>query len=116
MDSASYCGFYNYCSSGLINEKLVFSVALATGTYTVRIAGTVSTAAPILTVKLDGSSIATLDFYNGSTVKAQIKEQTGISIAPAAAVQTLEICADSKNVSSTDYHTMITYIEFIRTA
>ena len=116
MDSASFCGFYYYCSSGLINEKLSFKVALATGTYTIRIGGSIGTAAPILTVKLDGSSIATLDLYAAAPTKAQVVEQTGVSIAPAAAVQTLELCADSKHASSSDYHTAITYIEFIRTA
>lgn len=75
---------------------------LPAGTYTLGIFHQKDTANGIITVKVDGVAVGTIDTYNGAGVTNQYAELTGINV-PSGKLVTLRFENPTKNASSAGY-------------
>jgi len=100
-------------TSAAVNDAMLWTRFLQAGTYTVQIRGVANTDKPIVTVKIDGSSVGTVDYYAGlSYLRASL---TGIVLASSGS-HTIEVVIASKNASSSAYAMAFSDILVYRTA
>lgn len=104
-----------YDSTPAINNYIAWKVHLAAGTWTFRFLFDKTAASGISTVSLGGSTIATVDAYNGSTTRNNESTTTGIVVA-ATGVYELKFLQASKNASSSNYGWYLNAMDFTRTA
>lgn len=96
------------------NDEITFPVALATGTYKFEIYYVKGNNCGILTLQIDGSSVGTIDMYNGSTSYDISGSITGIVVATAG-LKTVSLKIATKNASSSNYRMNLTACSLIRT-
>ena len=84
------------------NDSVEFDVVLAAGTWSVCFRGTKYTDCGIITVKLDGVSVGTIDTYAASAQYDQFMSLTGITVA-ATGKKRLQLSVPTKNGSSSGY-------------
>jgi len=107
----AYGGIFRQ-TTGAINDKLTFNVALKAGSYALVVHGNKNSSRGIQTVKLDGVTQGTFDWYN-ATLQLNQTQNTVIAISDDGLYElTSEI--NSKNASSSGYTLQINYIDFIR--
>lgn len=92
-------GWYN--SSSAQNDQLTWTLFIARGTYAIKVRGRKSSNLGILTIKVDGSSVGTIDFYN-ATPAYLASALTGISVSTGGS-HTVQIIVATKNASSSNY-------------
>lgn len=97
------------------NEYIEYPVYLISGTYSFYLLHCKDTNRGIYTFALDGSSIGTIDGYNGSTSRNQTGSITGVSVA-SSGLKTLRVTMATKNASSSAYQATIQLITIIKTA
>ena len=103
-----------YIGSGLIYSFWRTYVNLVAGTYLFRLHHTKSTDRGIVSIVLNGSTVGTIDTYNGSLVDVAT-EVTGIVIGSTGTFK-LELQMNSKNASSAAYYFLWKSASFVRTA
>lgn len=110
--------FGGYCftneSAVAQNDAFSFPVWLGVGTWTIEIICRYLSANGIMTVKIDGSSVGTLDAYSAGTGRANLS-LTGITVATSGS-KTIQILMATKHASSSGYRAYIFAINFRRTA
>lgn len=111
----SIAAWGTYYQMANLNDEVVYNVQLGPGTWTFSCWRTIFTSYGILTVTLDGTTIATLDNYSGASVNPGQSLTTGISIT-AAGVYALKLKTTGKNASSSNYNQRLWSMDFTRTA
>jgi hypothetical protein len=101
-------------SPGNQDDSLAWPVVLSAGTWTVHLRYRKSSNVGIFTVKLDGSSVGTVDGYAASPALGSTSI-TDIAVATSGK-KTLEIVIATKNASSSGYFAGLTGITLLRTA
>ena len=96
-------------------DNLSYKIALAQGTYTLRIIGLKGEANGILDVDIDAVEVASFDQYAATTTWNTVYTQTGIVIA-SAGLKTLKVRIDGKNAASINYDMDLAQIALWRTA
>lgn len=112
-DTVYYTQLYN--STTAQNDEINWKLWLTAGTWTMWVTYDKQTNCGINAVTLGGTSIATIDGYNGSTTHQNISKTTGIAVA-STGVYTLRFLISTKNASSSNYTWLINAIDFTRTA
>lgn len=97
------------------NDSTSWDVVLAAGTWTLRTVADKAANSGISTVSLGGTSLGTLDWFNGTTAPSQIQDITGITVATTAKLRLTYLMA-TKNASSTNFGLNFTAAHLIRTA
>ena len=104
-----------FISTATINEECAFIAYLDAGTYSMDFIYRKTTGAGILTLKLDATTVLTLDMYAGASSYNNISTTTGIVIVDGG-FKAITLLMASKNVLATDYGFYGAGIVFRRTA
>jgi dihydroxyacid dehydratase/phosphogluconate dehydratase len=104
-----------YNSSTADQDAVSYKVYMLAGTYTCKFLGTTNTNQSILKIKIDGSTVVTEDMYDSVLTRNVVKTTTGI-VVTAEGVKTIQVIADGKNASSSDFIVNLQEIVFYRTA
>jgi hypothetical protein len=110
-----YGNIYNNVTAVAVNDEFEFEMALAAGTYTFKLLSLKDNASGIVTVRIDGSSIGTIDLYNAGGALNVVNTITSIVIATTG-TKTINFKIESKNASSSNYIAYLTLVQFIKTA
>jgi hypothetical protein len=102
-------------ASGAQNAELSYRVTLGSGTWQVDMMGYAEGDAGIITVRLDGEIVGTMDWYQASGAGYTIKS-TGTFIVSVSATYTLNMKIETKNASSSGYMAFIQGLQLSRTA
>lgn len=111
----SIAAWASYYQMSNLNDEVVYNVQLGPGTWKFSIWRTIFSSYGILTVTLDGTTIATLDNYSGVPINPGQSITSGISVATAG-VYPLKLKTTSKNASSSGYNQRLWSMDFTRTA
>lgn len=95
-----------------INDKLTWNVALKAGSYVMNVNGIKANNRGIQTIKLDGVTAGTFDWYN-STTQLNQQQNTVIGVTDDGLYELTSEMA-TKNASSSNYFLLINYIDFLR--
>lgn len=98
-----------------IDNEIGWNVLLGAGTWTLTLIHSTNTNRGIYTVKLDSTTIGTIDGYAATPALNVVNEITSISVATSA-MYTLKFVMASKNASSSNYYYSLLWITFRRTA
>lgn len=105
----------NYAQMTALNDEAVFKLLFGPGTWTFNLWRTLFSSYGILTVSIDGTTVATLDNYSGAPINPGFVATTGITIS-APGVYDVKLKTTSKNASSSNYNQRIWGFDFTRTA
>jgi hypothetical protein len=111
VDLSSQFGDYRISTSAQ-NDTITWPVTLDAGTYTLTLIHSKGTSRGIYTIKIDGSSVGTIDGYNGSTTN-NVTDLA--SIAVTGGYHTVEFLMATKNGSSSAYYGIINGFSLTRT-
>ncbi len=101
-------------TSGAQNDEIYWDIGISGGTWDFTLLHYKGTNRGIYTVSIDGSSIGTIDGYNGSALRNSLDTLTGISIADGK--RRLKLKMATKNGSSGGYFGTAQAWQFRRTA
>lgn len=107
-------GYYRRTAAA-INDEAAYSIGLAVGTYHIEYVAAKATTAGIMSIIIDGSTISTHDFYAAATTYNVRGSSSDFNISTPG-THTLTIKVASKNASSSNYFTFISWFQIIRTA
>lgn len=105
----------NYAQMTALNDEAVFKLLFGPGTWTFNLWRTLFSSYGILTVSIDGTTVATLDNYSGASINPGFVATTGITIS-APGVYDVKLKTTGKNASSSNYNQRIWGFDFTRTA
>jgi hypothetical protein len=106
---------YSNLTTNAQNDEFEFKIPLAAGTYTLNLVSVRDGTSGILTVRVDGSTVGTIDLYNAGSQVNVVSSIASIVVA-ATATKTINFKLETKNASSTDYIAYLTFVQFIKTA
>jgi hypothetical protein len=106
---------YTMESSGAQNDEINFDLIIAAGTWTFELIHQKSSARGICTLSLDGTSIGTIDMYNGTSVLSTRSSVTGVSVATTGKKR-LRLKMATKNASASSYYGDVQLLVCTRTA
>ena len=113
--SEKYLDHYEIQSGGTQNNYVEYPVSLDAGTWAIHLYTRRGPNRCIITFAIDGSSVGTIDLYNGSYDTASVlRSLTGVAIA-SAGNHLLRLTAATKNASSSSYYMVVTGLRLIRT-
>ena len=110
-----YSGYYFLLGTATDGNHIDWLVDLAPGTYTFRWFGAASSDHAIISVRIDGTEVATFDDYSSSVVWNTIHTITGIAVA-SGGLHTVSFVANGKNASSSGYGLVLTLAGLWRTS
>ena len=114
-DTASLGMGYLQCTSAGSGCYISWDVALDSGTWSLSWIRGGGTAGGIVTASLDAVDLSpTVDHYSGSSLKNQVSQWTGITVASAGVFE-LKFRTDSKHASSTGYNCAFHLLTLTRT-
>lgn len=102
-----------YQNDGVQNRAYSYPVALAAGTWNLKVHGFATTNSGIVTWRLGGTLLGTTDMYNNPGLY-NVQRTMNFSLA-AATAGTLEGKLETKNASSSSYFWLVTKIVLVRT-
>jgi hypothetical protein len=105
----------NYAQMTALNDEAVFKLLFGPGTWKFNLWRTTFSSYGILTVSIDGTTVATLDNYSGASINPGFVATTGITIS-APGVYDVKLKTTGKNASSSNYNQRIWGFDFTRTA
>ena len=115
QDTSYYWAYgLNNGASRNLNDEYTIPVYLMQGTYSLYFYMRRGSASGIITISISGSSIGTLDGYNGG-VDYIVQSITGINVA-VSGLKTISVKLTSKNASATNYDLYHSGFTFVRTA
>ncbi len=94
-------------------DGVEWDIFIQEGTYEIWLLGQTGTDAPILDFVLNGTSLGTIDMYESSGKNHQRKMISSISISDKGA-HTLQMKANGKNGSSSNYQIMVDMLQLIK--
>ncbi len=113
-DSATaYC--MHVSSNGTSGDYRDDPCVLGAGTWTIETTADTANLCGIITFKLDGTSVGTVDYYTVPNNHNIRLSATGISVAAMGKV-VLRLATPTKNASSSGYNQYLNHIELFRTA
>lgn len=110
----AYVGLARLRNEGAVGNWAEFSVAMAAGTWTLRCVYTTTATSPILAVKLDGTTLASIDTYSTPTAYNVVTDIPAVSVATSG-IHTLRVQVTGKHASSSDYYCYLTPFSGVRT-
>jgi hypothetical protein len=113
MVSSSNELWYSAGSGSTTGGYLEWPITVDSGTYALMAITSFGNNRAIITIKLDGSSLGTIDMYAASTTPT-LSRLTSIAIATAGR-KTLRVEITGKNASSSAYSCLITRLALTRT-
>lgn len=103
-----------YCASSADGHYMEWTgQTFDAGTYTISVFGQTNTDRAITKVQIDGLTVATLDWYSGSSA---IGPLTQASVAISAGPHTIKLLVDGRHASASGWVTRIWSLSFIKTA
>lgn len=108
-------GGYIRRTAAAVNDEVAYSVALPAGTYHIEYMALKNTNCGIMTLKFDGSTISTHDLY-AAAMSYNVRGSSSNFNVNIAGVYTFTNLVASKNASSSNYFTLLSWFQFIRTA
>ena len=106
--------YFSAVSDGTQNASIDYTVDLSPGTWSLKFFGYRGPGLGIATIKLDGTTIGTIDLYVAVTA-AYDSTITGITVSTDGA-QTLQVVMATKNASSSGYQGSASWFTMWRTA
>lgn len=103
-----------YFSNAAQDASVAWDVLLGAGTWTIALLHDTGTDRGIYTVKIDGSSVGTIDGYAASGAAAR-SSLTGVAVA-SSGLKRVSLVMSTKNASSTGYRASVSALLFTRTA
>ena len=97
------------------SDYIQWDVILAAGTWTLQTMSQNQSNKGIITAKLDGTTIGTIDTYAASSTPNALGSITGITVA-SSGKHTLQFRNTTKNASSSGYVIALQHVRLIRTA
>lgn len=101
-------------ASGVVNAYVGWDIVLSPGTWTMEVMYKRDVDSGILTITLDGTTIATIDTYGSSAVNTT-STTTGI-VTTSSTTARLKVTVATKNASADRYRGKLNLISFKRTA
>lgn len=111
VDATAAMGGYSI-STSTVNDAISWPFTSDAGTYSITLQHSKGNNRGIYTVKIDGSSVGTIDGYNAASTH-NVSVLTGIAIT--AGVHTIEFVMATKNGSSGAYYGLIEGVSLTRT-
>ncbi len=105
--------FYNHQTTPAQNDDREADFECQAGTYTLYWYGITASTGGIITARIDGASVGTMDTYSASTLYNITLSISGIAIAEGR--HTLSLLMATKHASSTLYFNLLTKVWLIRT-
>ena len=106
--------YFSAVSDGTQNASIDYTVDLSPGTWSLKFFGYRGPGLGIATIKLDGTTIGTIDLYAAAPA-AYDSTITGITVSTDGA-QTLQVVMATKNASSRGYQGNASWFTMWRTA
>lgn len=104
-----------YWNAAVVGDYLEFKVEMAAGTYTYRVLSPKNTDGGQYSVAIDGTTVGTIDLYNGSLVWNQLTDITGIVVA-SSGLHAVRFTITGKNGSSSSFNAYTAMHSLWRTA
>lgn len=114
LTSSFFAGYWTQ-TPGAINDSREAEFTCTSGEYRIFFGVHKNNNCAIMTIKIDGSSIGTIDLYNATLQLNQHLQSASFDITEDS-THTLEIAALSKNASSSSYVIPIVYADVVRLA
>lgn len=111
--NSGFLGGGQYYNTPAQNDQFTNNEWLNNGTYKISVLYIQSTDKAIMTWKIAGSSVGTIDAYNASNLNNIYAEITGITVV--AGLSTVQVIAATKNASSSNYYIQMHTYALIRT-
>jgi hypothetical protein len=105
--------YYAYQGTQAVNDDRQAPFECAAGTYSIFWYGAMGTNTGIITVRIDGGSVGTMDLYVNPGAHNETKSITGVAIT--AGRHTLSLLMATKHASSTAYFNVLTKMWLTRT-
>ena len=105
---------YLYANNPAINDEIDFDVLIPAGTWTISVLGVQGSNCGIITVKLDGTIVGTIDQYSNATQYNIMQSISGVVVATATKYR-MKFITLGKNASSSNYYVYFSAINLTRT-
>ena len=115
VSASHYSYAYWYNSTSAQNDAVTYNAYLAKGTYTLGLLSQTNNNEGIITVKIDGVSVGTIDLYSAGIVRNVRSLLTGIPITESKLYE-IQLIMATKNGASSSYQCVLNDIELWRTA
>lgn len=92
-----------------------YKVPMSAGTYSLEIVAYADTYMPIVTAKIDGTTVGTVDFYKTGGIVQREGAITGLTVATSG-TKTINLTNATKNASSSGYTFYLMALRILRTA
>lgn len=113
--NALYFGNYTQDYTGTQFDWLAWNVLVSPGTWVIKAVYRTTTSSGILSFKIGGTVVATIDALGGSTVENNVTTTSSFTISAVGKV-VFTVAIDSKNSGSGGYAGRISQLALIRTA
>ena len=113
-----YSGYFSggtIVNGGVQNAEVVWKVPLSAGTWTLTLFYEKGSNIGNNHMYLDSTALGSFDGYNASPIFTSVGEITGIVVA-SSGVYSLKAKVESKNASSSNYHSRVIWVNLRRTA
>lgn len=98
-----------------LGDSVSWYIEMAAGTWSIKAICFTDATSGIYSVKIDGTTVGSFDFYSASGTFNVAMTITGVSV-PSSGVKTLTLEATGKNASSADYCFRLAQISGVKTA
>lgn len=95
--------------------SISYKFPMSAGTYSIEIVAYADTYMPIVTAKIDGTTVGTVDFYKTGGIVQREGAITGITVATSG-TKTVNLTNATKNASSSGYTFYLMALRILRTA
>ncbi len=95
--------------------SISYKFPMSAGTYSIEIVAYADTYMPIVTAKIDGTTVGTVDFYKTGGIAQREGAITGITVATSG-TKTINLTNATKNASSSGYTFYLMALRILRTA
>lgn len=109
LDALERYGWWQYQNAAANGDSWEKKIFLKAGTYTISVLGLTAPSRGIQEIFIDGVSVGTIDWYNGSLVYNQVKTIASVTVTGDGR-HTFKSTVNGKNGSSSDYQLLLTKV------
>jgi hypothetical protein len=109
LDALERYGWWQYQNAAANADSWEKKIFLKAGTYTIYVLGMTAPSRGIQEIFIDGVSVGTIDWYNGSLVYNQVKTIASVTVTGDGR-HTFKSTVNGKNASSSDYQLLLTKV------
>lgn len=106
---------YMFNSSQSDGDQIDYKAYMTKGTWKCRVLGTTNTTHGIFDIKVNGTTVHTIDGYSAANT-FNVRDTSSEFNITSDGLKTISVVINGKNASATTYYAFITYITFWRTA